>query len=57
MFILATLKLSAACLGGIDAQLSDVSSDWEESDEEEGGAVQPSGGKKGPTGPQRETAR
>lgn len=34
MFLSAALKLSAACLGGIDAQLSEVSSDF--SEEEEG---------------------
>ena len=57
MFILATLKLSAACQGGIDAQLSDVSSDWEESDDEEGGVVKPPRAKKEPRGPPCETAR
>lgn len=52
----AALKLSAACLGGIDAQLSEVSSDrsWEEEDDDEGGAIVVSAGDKGL---QRETAR
>lgn len=48
VFISATLKLSAVCLGGIDAQLSEVSSDWEESDEEKGGEVLATGGIKEP---------
>lgn len=42
-FISATLSLSTKCLGGIDAHLSEVSSDFhtsdEEEDEEEGGGV------------------
>lgn len=34
-FISATLSLSTKCLGGIDAHLSEVSSDFHTSDEEE----------------------
>lgn len=36
-FLSATLRLSAECRGGIDAQLSDVSSDKSFSDEEDEG--------------------
>lgn len=54
VFMSATLKLSAVCLGGIDAQLSEVSSDWEESDEEEIGEATATGEKKEP---QREPLR
>eukprot|EP00903_Cladosiphon_okamuranus_P016193 g14943.t2 len=46
VFVSAMLKLNAVCLGGIDAQLSEVSSDWEESDEEEHGEVTATGDKK-----------
>lgn len=40
-FLSATIKLSHVCLGGIDAQLSEVSSDFsfEEDEDEDGGAV------------------
>lgn len=40
-FLSAAIKLSHACLGGIDAKLSEVSSDYsfEEDDEGEGGVV------------------
>lgn len=36
VFLSAALKLSAACLGGIDAQLSEVSSDFSEEEDGEG---------------------
>ncbi|CAM9401133.1 unnamed protein product [Ectocarpus fasciculatus] len=39
MFLSAALKLSAACLGGIDAQLSEVSSDFSEEEDGEGGEL------------------
>lgn len=48
VFICATLKLSAVCLGGVDAQLSEVSSDREESDDEKEGEVSAAGGQKKP---------
>lgn len=48
VFISATLKLSAVSLGGIDAQLSEVSSDWEESDHEKEREVSATGGDKKP---------
>lgn len=47
-FLSAVLKLSLACLGGIDAQLSEVSSDrsWEGDTDDEGGPVLVSAGDK-----------
>lgn len=46
VFISATLRLSRVCLGGIDAHLSEVSSDSEEGDDEEGEEDMATGGNK-----------
>ncbi|CAB1111071.1 unnamed protein product [Ectocarpus sp. CCAP 1310/34] len=43
VFLSAALKLSAACLGGIDAQLSEVSSDFSEEEGGEGEGLMVSG--------------
>eukprot|EP00752_Nemacystus_decipiens_P006721 g6044.t1 len=54
VFIAATLKLNAVCLGGIDAQLSEVSSDAEESDDDNGDMIL---SMRASTGPNHEPVR